>query len=94
MILLVIQVAGAGGTYPIEVMPQFFQAVHPLLPFTHAINAMRETIGGIYQTAYWMDLLKLSAYLPISLLIGVILRKPLIRFNHFFEEQLEETGIM
>lgn len=94
VILLVIQVAGAGGTYPIEVMPQFFQAVHPLLPFTHAINAMRETIGGIYQNAYWMDLLKLSAYLPISLLIGVILRKPLIRLNHFLEEQLEETGIM
>ena len=43
VILLVIQVAGAGETYPIEVMPQFFQAVNPLLPFTHAINAMRET---------------------------------------------------
>ena len=94
VILLVIQVAGAGGTYPIEVMPQFFQAVNPLLPFTHAINAMRETIGGIYQNAYWMDLLKLLAYLPISLFIGVVLRKPLIRLNRFFEERLEETGIM
>ena len=75
-------------------MPQFFQAVNPLLPFTHAINAMRETIGGIYQNAYWMDLLKLLAYLPISLFIGVVLRKPLIRLNRFFEERLEETGIM
>lgn len=94
VILLVVQVAGAGGTFPIEVMPQFFQSVNPLLPFTHAINAMRETIAGIYQNAYWMDLLKLLAYLPISLFVGVVLRKPLIKLNHFFEQRLEETGIM
>lgn len=94
VILLVVQVAGAGGTFPIEVMPQFFQIVNPLLPFTHGINAMRETIAGIYQNAYWMDLLKLLAYLPISLFVGVVLRKPLIKLNHFFEQRLEETGIM
>ena len=94
VILLVVQVAGAGGTYPIEVMPQFFQSVNPLLPFTHGINAMRETIAGIYQNAYWMDMLKMLAYLPISLFVGVVLRKPLIKLNQFFEKRLEETGFM
>ncbi|MCI9273154.1 MAG: YhgE/Pip domain-containing protein [Clostridiales bacterium] len=94
VILLVVQVAGAGGTFPIEVMPQFFQNVNPLLPFTHGINAMRETIAGIYQNAYWIDMLKLLCYLPVSLFVGVVLRKPLIKLNHFFEQQLEETGIM
>lgn len=94
VILLVVQVAGAGGTFPIEVMPQFFQSVNPLLPFTHGINAMRETIAGIYQNAYWMDMLKMLAYLPISLFVGVVLRKPLIKLNQFFEKRLEETGFM
>ncbi len=48
IVMLVIQVAGSGGTFPIEVTPKFFQIVNPLLPFTHAINGLRETIGGIY----------------------------------------------
>lgn len=94
IVFLVIQVAGAGGTFPIEVTPLFFRILNPLMPFTHMINAMRECVGGIYENAYWMDLLKVSAYIPISLLIGVILRTPLIRLKHFFEEKLEETGLM
>ena len=94
VILLVVQVAGAGGTFPVEVMPEFFGAVNPWLPFTAGINAMRETIGGIYQNAYLIDLLKLLAYLPISLFIGLVLRKPVAKFNDFFTEKLEETQLM
>ena len=45
VILLVVQVAGTGGTFPIEVAPKFFQAVYPLLPFTHSMAALRETVG-------------------------------------------------
>lgn len=94
VILLVIQVAGAGGTFPIEVTPHFFRMVNPLLPFTHAINAMRECVGGIYGTAYRDDMLKLLLYLPISLFVGVVLRKQVMWLHDFFERKLEETGIM
>ena len=44
VILLVVQVAGTGGTFPIEVAPSFFRAVYPLLPFTHSMAALRETV--------------------------------------------------
>ena len=69
VILLVIQIAGSGGTFPIQVMPQFFQNVYPFLPFTHAINAMRETIGGMYGSANWMDFLKQFIFVPASLIM-------------------------
>ena len=49
VILLVIQVAASGGTFPIQVTPPFFQYVNPFLPFTYAISALRETVGGIYK---------------------------------------------
>ena len=94
VVFLVIQVAGAGGTFPIEVTPMFFRILNPLMPFTHMINAMRECVGGLYGNAYWMDILKVSAYIPISLIIGIFLRIPIIHIKHFFEEKLEETGVM
>ncbi|WP_317366610.1 YhgE/Pip domain-containing protein [uncultured Tyzzerella sp.] len=92
--LLVIQVAGAGGTFPVEVTPEFFQKINPYIPFTYGINAMRETIAGIYENAYKTDIIKLLSFLPFSLLLGLFLRKPLIKINEFFEEKLEETHLM
>lgn len=94
VVLLVIQIAGSGGTFPIEVTPEFFQRVYPFLPFTHAINAMREIIAGQYGMNYWLDLLKLLIFVPLALLVGLVLRKPLIRINAFFQDRLESTHLM
>ena len=46
LILLVLQVAAAGATYPIQTTPAFFQVVHGLLPLTYAANAIRSLIAG------------------------------------------------
>jgi len=46
LILLVLQVAAAGATYPIQTTPAFFQFVHGLLPLTYAANAIRSLIAG------------------------------------------------
>lgn len=94
VIFMVIQVAGSGGTFPIQVTPRFFQLVNPLLPFTHLINAMRECIGGMYGDAYWKDIRNVLIYIPISLLVGIVFRKKVLKLNEFFEEKLSETGIM
>ena len=94
VILLVVQVAGTGGTFPIEVAPSFFQAVYPLLPFTHSMAALRETVGGLYGMNYWIDLGKLAIFLGISLIVGLVLRKPIIKANEAFTEKLEETKLM
>ncbi len=94
VILLVVQVAGTGGTFPIEVAPSFFQAVYPLLPFTHSMAALRETVGGLYGMNYWIDLGKLAIFLGVSLIVGLVLRKPIIKANDAFTEKLEETKLM
>lgn len=94
VILLVVQVAGTGGTFPIEVAPSFFRAVYPLLPFTHSMAALRETVGGMYGMNYWIDLGKLAIFLAISLIVGLVLRKPIIKANDAFTEKLEETKLM
>ena len=94
VVLLVIQVAGSGGTFPIEMTPQFFQSVYKLLPFTHAMSAMRECIGGFYENTYWISLGYLGVYVIIFLFIGLVLRKPIIRLNEKFTEKLESTKLM
>ena len=94
VVFLVIQIAGAGGTFPVEVVPEFFQGVYPFLPFTYGINAMREAVAGPYGADYWFDLLKLLAFVPFALVLGLLLRRPLIRFNEFFEKRIEDTHLM
>ena len=74
IVMLVIQVAGSGGTFPIEVTPQFFQNVNPLLPFTHAINALRETIGGIYQPNLNYAIRSLTFFLIIFIVFNVSIK--------------------
>ena len=59
IVLLVLQVAGSGGTFPIQMTPKFFQALYPFLPFTYAIRIIRETVGGMIWGIVWKDLLVL-----------------------------------
>mgnify|MGYP004655492523 FL=1 len=94
VVLMVMQVAGSGGTFPIQCAPKFFQVVYPLLPFTHSMNAMRECIAGFYGTTYATELGKLAIFLVPSLLLGLLLRKPIIRMNDAFMEKLESTHLI
>ena len=94
VVLLVMQVAGSGGTFPIEMTPSFFQKVYPLLPFTHSMNAMRECIAGFYNNTYWKELGILMIFLGLSLLLGLGLRTPIIHLNELFTEKLEDTKLM
>ena len=94
VILLVIQVAGSGGTFPIEMTPQFFQNMAALMPFTYAMTAMRECIGGFYGNTYWISLGYLGVYAAAFMLLGIFLRKPIIRLNDMIAEKLESTKLM
>ena len=80
--------------YPIEMMPDFFQHLHPLLPFTYGISAMRETIGGMYGMDYAINLGILAVFLAVALFIGVKLRTLMLNLNLLFDKELERTGVM
>ncbi|MEK8129178.1 YhgE/Pip domain-containing protein [Paenibacillus filicis] len=74
IVLLVLQLAGSGGTFPVQLTPPFFQAIHPYLPFTYAIGLMREAVGGILWDAVGYDILMLLIYAGIALVIGLALK--------------------
>ncbi|WP_337989435.1 YhgE/Pip domain-containing protein [Lysinibacillus sp. JNUCC 51] len=75
IVMLVLQIAGSGGTYPVELLPKFFQMINPFLPFTYAIGMMREAVGGIIWSKVWVDLAFLSFFWLIFILFGFFLKK-------------------
>ena len=93
VILLVIQVAGSGGTFPIQVTPKFFQSVNPLLPFTYGINALREAVGGIYKPNLFKDIIVLLIFLILSIILNVILKGPINKLMHGFTSKMGESRL-
>ncbi len=75
IVMLVLQIAGSGGTYPVELLPKFFQSINPFLPFTYAIEMMREAVGGIIWTKVWIDLTFLLGFWLFFILFGFFLKK-------------------
>lgn len=94
VLLIVVQIPGSSGTYPIQMMPGFFQALNPWLPFTYGINAMREAIAGFYDGYFAYDIFILLLYVIPSLVIGVGLRRHLLNINALFDRKLAETDLM
>ena len=94
VVMVVIQIAGSSGTYPIELLPEFFQRVYIFFPFPYAINAMRECIGGMYGHNYVFYLVELASFIPVSLVIGLLLRKPLHGLTHYMEKRMRDTEMM
>lgn len=94
VLLLVIQISGSGGAYPLPLLPAWFQAISPFLPATHAINALRAAIAGLYQGDYWASLGLLLLFVPVALLLGLVLRRPLINFNRNLMAAVESTKLM
>ncbi len=94
VVVLVLQIAGSSGTYPIELLPEFFQKVYIFFPFPYAINAMRECICGLYEADIVVYLLKLLTFLVVGLVVGLWIRIPFEGLNHYMEERMEDTEMM
>ena len=94
VVLVVIQIAGSGGTYPIEILPEFFRKVYIFFPFPYAINAMRETVGGMYGGAYEKYLAELLIFAMVALLVGLLIRIPFMGVIRFVEKRMEDTKMM
>ena len=94
VLFMVIQVAGSGGTFPVEMLPKLFQNLYRFLPFVYSETAFRETICGMYGST-WIDSMRmLAAYLIPALLLGLVLSKPFVPINEWIEEHLEKTKFM
>lgn len=94
VVVMVIQIAGSSGTYPIEILPRFYQKLHIFFPFPYAINAMREAIAGMYEHDYALYLLRLLIFAAAALALGLVIRLPFRKFYHFVEQRMEDTEMM
>ncbi len=94
IILLVIQVAGSGGTYPIELLPRFFQVLQPFMPFYPSMNAARETIGGFYQNNYLIYLIMLLCHIIIPLFLGLVFSRYTADVRRKVQLKLHKTDLI
>lgn len=94
VVVMVLQIAGSSGTYPIEVLPEFFQKVYVFFPFPYAINAMRECMFGYYENDYVICMLQLLAFAAAALLLGLVIRIPFIGVKNFMQQRMKDTGMM
>ena len=94
VVLLVVQLGGSGGTFPIEVTPKFFQIVNPFLPFTYAISSLREALCGVYMPNLTKDLVILLIFLVVFILLNVILKGPINKLLSKFVSKMNESDLM
>ncbi|OUM64286.1 hypothetical protein PIROE2DRAFT_8967 [Piromyces sp. E2] len=94
IVVMVLQVAGSGGTFPIELLPRAFAVLQPIMPFYPAMNVLRETIGGFYGNYYLYYMLMLLSHTIIPLLLGLLFRTPIIHLKEKLDRELEKTGII
>ena len=92
--LVIIQIPGSTGTFPVEMMGGFYKAIYRLMPFTYSNTAMRECIGGMYYNTWLKNIGILAVYLLLSLFIGLVLRPLLLNLNALFDRKLAEADLI
>ena len=94
IVIMMIQIAGSSGTFPIEILPDIFDKIYRFFPFPYAINAMRETICGLYGHDFLIYLAQLMVFFLCAVAIGVFIRKPFSGVKQFMYDKMKETEVM
>jgi len=94
VVVMVVQIAGSSGSYPIEILPEVFSRIYKFFPFPYAINAIREALCGVYKNDIFIYLAELLLFGVVGLVIGLVIRRPFIGMNRFVAEKLEETEVL
>ena len=94
VIIMVLQVAGSGGSYPVHVLPELFQRLYPVMPFHYGMDMLRETIGGMYGQTYLRCAAILLGMCVVFTAFGLVVYYPARRLNKAIAEGKEKSGIM
>ena len=94
VIIMVLQVAGSGGSYPIDVLPQLFRRLYPFMPFHYGMDMLRETIGGMYGRTYLRCALILLGMCVLFTVFGLLVYYPARKLNAAIAASKEKSGIM
>lgn len=94
IVIMVLQIAGGGGTFPIQVTPKFFQAIHPFLPFTYAVDALREAVGGVVPEILIYNIIFLVLFGVVIFTIGFIVKPILDPWKNKTSKRAEDSYLM
>ena len=94
VVIMVLQIAGSSGSFPIEILPEIFSEIYKFFPFPYAINAMREALSGIYRYDFIIYLGQLLVFFIVGIIIGLVIRRPFTNINNFITKKLEETEVL
>ena len=94
VLLLVLQISGAGGAFPLEILPSSFSMISPFLPATHAITALRAAIAGYSGHEYGDAMWSLASFIVFAAFLGLALRPLLVRSNRRMVAKLESTKLL
>lgn len=94
IIFLVLQISSSGATFPVSLTSSFFQRLNPFMPFTYAVSMLRETVGGMIKEVVIKDILSLIAFVVISFILAVVLKKPLSKQIQQTAEKARTTKIL
>lgn len=93
VIILVFQITATGGTFSVELLPTFFQVIHPLLPLTYAVAALREVVAGILWSSYIDALLGLTIFPILAFILTLLVKERMNKRAQWAEEKLKESGL-
>ena len=93
IVLLVIQISGTGGIYPVEIMSPLFNMLNPYLPMTYAITLIREAQLGLIWSNFLPALIILFALGIVTVIVSMIIKEKADKATHYFENKLEESGL-
>ncbi|WP_416044812.1 YhgE/Pip family protein [Clostridium tyrobutyricum] len=93
VILVVVQLAGSGAMYPIQLSPRIFRILQPMFPFTYSVSGFRESIGGPLISTVVMDFSVLFLMFVIAILAGIFLKRPLYGMSSKLHDKFIESGI-
>lgn len=94
IIILVLSISGAGGNFPVVLSDGFFRFINPYLPFTYAVNLIREAVGGIYWPNATKDIIILIAFGVAFYLLGLLTTEKLKPFMHKLHKSAKKSMII
>lgn len=93
VVILVLQITATGGIFPVEILPPFFQAIHPYLPLTYSIGALREVVAGVIWSSYWYNMIVLALFPILTFVLTLLIKEKMDKRAQMLEEKLKKSGL-
>ena len=93
VIILVLQITGTAGIFPLELLPSFFQTIHPYLPLTYAVGALREVVAGVLWSEFWYNIGLLTVFPVLAFVLTLLIKEKMDKRAQWTEDKLKESGL-